>query len=134
VIKAFLPILPRRNQRILDQADIARNAKNFRKAALLYERALVSMPDDVAIHIQCGHMHKEASQADSASPAEDLARAEYHYNCAKPLTPDDPDLALQLGHFYKVAGRLEEAELAYREAMGIVNLCGCDRGDMRSLG
>jgi ADP-heptose:LPS heptosyltransferase len=98
----------RKNTRIVDVADAARDAGNYRKAALLYEKALRLVPDDAAIHIQCGHMFKEAG---------DLARAEQHYRRAEQLTPDDPDLALQLGHFYKVAGRLYESELSYRRAM-----------------
>lgn len=73
-------------------------------------RALRLVPEDAAIHIQCGHMFKEAG---------DLSRAEHHYDQAKQLNPDDPDLALQLGHFYKVAGRLQEAELAYRRAIDL---------------
>ncbi len=64
-------------------------------------------PDEAAIHIQCGHMFKEAG---------DLKEAETHYLRARQLTPDDADLALQLGHFYKVSGRLEEAAASYRRA------------------
>jgi ADP-heptose:LPS heptosyltransferase len=98
----------RKHAQIVGVADAARDARNYRKAALLYEKALRLVPDDAAIHIQCGHMFKEAG---------DLARAEQHYRRAEQLTPDDADLALQLGHFNKVAGRLYEAELAYRRAM-----------------
>jgi ADP-heptose:LPS heptosyltransferase/tetratricopeptide (TPR) repeat protein len=101
---------PRRNTRIVDIADAARDAKNYRRAAVLYEKALRRDPDNAAIHIQCGHMFKEAG---------DLTRAEHHYTKAKKLTPDDPDLALQFAHFYKVAGRLQEAELAYRRAINL---------------
>jgi ADP-heptose:LPS heptosyltransferase len=98
----------RKPTQIIHVADAARDAQKYLKAALLYERALRFAPDDAAIHIQCGHMFKEAG---------DLSRAEHHYQQAKQLTPDDPDLTLQLGHFYKVAGRLQEAELAYRKAI-----------------
>jgi ADP-heptose:LPS heptosyltransferase len=100
----------RKRTQIIPIADAARDAKKYRKAALLYEEALRLVPDDAAIHIQCGHMFKEAG---------DLIRAEHHYRKAKQLTPDDPDLALQLGHFYKVAGQLPEAELAYRRAIDL---------------
>jgi ADP-heptose:LPS heptosyltransferase len=93
---------------LVDAADAARDSRNYRKAAVLYEKALRMMPDDAAIHIQCGHMFKEAGE---------LTRAEHHYLRAKQLTPGDPDLALQFGHFYKVTGRLQEAEFAYRKAM-----------------
>jgi ADP-heptose:LPS heptosyltransferase len=89
------------------QADAARDNKEYMKAAFFYEEVLSQAPDDAAIHVQCGHMFKEAGE---------LYRAEQHYNKARVLMPNDPDLALQLGHFYKVAGRLEEAELSYRRA------------------
>jgi ADP-heptose:LPS heptosyltransferase len=100
----------RKPTKIIHVADAARDAKKYLKAALLYEKALRLVPEDAAIHVQCGHMFKEAG---------DLGRAEHHYHQARQLTPDDPDLALQLGHFYKVAGRLQEAELAYRRAIDL---------------
>ena len=59
-----------------DRADAARDSGNFHKAALLYEEHLLDAPDDAAIHIQCGHMHKESG---------DLVSAEQHYNRAKEL-------------------------------------------------
>ncbi len=98
----------KRAQNVIRQADAARDAKKYRGAAALYEKALRLDPDDAAIHIQCGHMFKEAGE---------LARAEEHYRRAQQLTPEDPDLAMQLGHFYKIAARLKEAELAYRRAV-----------------
>src|SRR5215469_12705185 len=98
----------RKNRKLIHDADAARDSKKYRKAALLYEKALRTVPYNAAVHIQCGHMFKEAG---------DLGHAERHYTHAKRLTPDDPDLALQFGHFYKVAGRLAEAELSYKQAM-----------------
>jgi ADP-heptose:LPS heptosyltransferase/tetratricopeptide (TPR) repeat protein len=98
----------RKSKQTIRDADAARDAKEYRRAALLYEKALRLVPDNAAIHIQCGHMFKEAGE---------LASAEPHYLHAKQLTPHDPDLALQLGHFYKVAGRPKEAELSYKRAI-----------------
>src|ERR1700680_10998 len=98
----------RKSKQIIRDANAARDAKEYRKAALLYEQALRLVPENAAIHIQCGHMCKEAG---------DLANAEPHYLEAKRLTPDDPDLALQLGHFYKIAARPKEAELSYKRAI-----------------
>src|SRR5215471_7822401 len=89
------------------QADVARDNREYAKAARFYEKVLSYTPNDAAIHVQCGHMLKEEGE---------LARAEQHYNKARVLMPNDPDLALQFGHFYKVAGRLGEAELSYRRA------------------
>lgn len=97
-----------KNSAIIQLANTARDAKQYHRAALLYEEFLHFAPDDSAIHIQCGHMFKEAG---------DLTRAERHYDKAKRLNPNDPDLSLQLGHFYKVSGRLKEAELSYKRAI-----------------
>ena len=77
----------RKNKQTIRDADAARDAKEYRRAAVLYERALRLVPDNAAIHIQCGHMFKEAGE---------LANAEPHYLHAKQLTPNDPDLALQI--------------------------------------
>ena len=98
----------RKTKQIIRDANAARDAKEYGRAALLYEKALRLVPDNAAIHIQCGHMFKEAGE---------LAKAEPHYLQAKELTPDDPDLSLQLGHFYKVAGRPKEAERFYKRAI-----------------
>ena len=98
----------RKSKQIIRDANAARDARDYRRAALLYEKALRLVPDNAAIHIQCGYMFKEAGE---------LASAEPHYLRAKQLTPDDPDLALQLGHFHKVAGRPNEAELSYKRAI-----------------
>lgn len=99
-----------KHRHVIQKADAARDARQYQAAALLYERALRAQPEDAAIHIQCGHMFKEAGDLDSA---------EQHYKRAQKLTPDDPDLALQFGHFYKIAGRLQEVELAYRRAISL---------------
>ncbi len=90
------------------RADVARDAGHTRDAAILYGAALRLDPDNGAIHLQCGHMFKEAG---------DLVSAEAHYRAALRLLPHDPDAALQWGHFLKVAGRGGEAAAAYREAL-----------------
>lgn len=89
------------------QAGIAQREGRFRDAAALYEEALRADPGRGPIHVQAGHMFKEAGALDAA---------ERHYRQAATLMPDDADLALQLGHFYKTAGRLAEAHAAYTRA------------------
>jgi ADP-heptose:LPS heptosyltransferase len=93
---------------MIARANRARDAEDYRKAAVLYEEALRIKPDDGPIHVQCGHMFKEAG---------DLADAEHHYLEAHRLMPNDADLALQFGHFYKVAGQLSRSAEAYRRAL-----------------
>lgn len=95
---------------ILRQADAARDARKYLKAALLYEKALDNVPNAAAIHVQCGNMFKDAGE---------LAKAQDHYSCAQQAMPDDADLALQLGHLHKLAGHLHEAELSYRRAIDL---------------
>jgi len=83
------------NRNVLRLAELARDAKEYRKAALLFEEYLPRAPKPGAIHVQCGHMFKETG---------DYERAEYHYTCAKKLMPEDADLALQFGHSIKWLG------------------------------
>jgi glycosyltransferase involved in cell wall biosynthesis len=92
---------------LIIQADAARDARDFLAAAALYGRAVEQDPTDAVIHIQCGHMNKEAGRP---------ALAEKHYFTARDLTPDDADLHLQLGHFFKLRGRIAEAIASYQQA------------------
>src|SRR5579875_1458965 len=84
--------------------------RRYQDAAALYAEAVRLAPDRAGLHVQRGHMLKEAGE---------LAEAETSYLQAQRLTPDDPDLALQLGHFYKVAGRLADAQQAYERALSL---------------
>jgi ADP-heptose:LPS heptosyltransferase len=95
---------------LLGLADAARDDNRWRDAAALYGEALRLDPENGPIHVQAGHMFKEAG---------DLERAERHYLAALRLRPADPDLALQLGHFRKISGRLREAELEYARALSL---------------
>lgn len=95
-------------RRLVMRANAARDATRYGLAALLYEEALRLRPNQPRLHVQCGHMFKEAGDYDSA--------AEHYYIAAEKLA-DDPDMALQLGHFYKVAMRPDDAEAAYRRAL-----------------
>jgi len=94
--------------RLTKFANEARARKDYLLAANAYEAVLIIRPRNAAIHIQCGHMFKEAGM---------LAKAKDHYTTASALTPEDADLALQLGHFHKVAGQPEMAVAAYRRAL-----------------
>ena len=91
------------------RANALRDQRQWRSAAVLYDEVLRIRPD-AALHVQCGHMHKEAG---------DLAQAEAQYRKALGLLPDDADLALQLGHLFKVAGRVREAEASYARAAAL---------------
>jgi len=109
---------------LVSRADAARDERRFGDAAALYEEALRLNPSNAAIHIQCGHMHKEAGQR---------AQAELHYAEAWRLTPADADLALQLGHFYKSDGRLERARRSYRRAVDLAPDWAVAREELAAL-
>jgi len=93
--------------RLVAEADSTRDAGRYREAAALYEEALALAPGKSEIHVQAGHMFKEAR---------DFGAAERHYREAERLTPDDADLQLQLGHFNKTVDRLDRARAHYARA------------------
>ena len=92
------------------RGNAARDQRRYAVAAAFYEAALHHDPRNAALHIQCGHMHKEAG---------DFEAAGRHYAQARRLTPDDADLWLQLGHFHKVQDHLQDAAAAYRQAIAL---------------
>lgn len=87
-------------RRLTRRADRARDARAFAEAAALYERVLRLTPQDARIHIQAGHMAKEAG---------DPVGAERHYRAAIAAAPEDRDAPLHLAHLLKNSGRLREA-------------------------
>lgn len=91
----------------LRQADAARDNRRWLDAASHYAAVLAIDGANGPVHVQAGHMFKEAGQ---------FERAEFHYRSAHALMPTDADLQLQLGHFYKLAGRIYEAMAAYTQA------------------
>ncbi len=105
-------------------ANIASSEKRWRDAAALYSEALQLTPERGDIHVQAGHMFKEADEHD---------RAEQHYLEALRLMPDDADLALQLGHFYKITGRLEPARRAYARALDLSPGWASAQGELDGL-
>jgi len=92
------------------RAEAARDEGSFERAAFLFAEAAALLPSRHDLHVQAGHMFKEAG---------DLPSAERHYRVAAEHMPHDADLALQLGHFFKIAGRLGEAADSYRRALAL---------------
>lgn len=88
-------------------ADRARDTGQFEKAAKLFCYAL-ELRDDRGIHIQAGHMFKEARSYDNARK---------HYNMAYLQDPNDPEISFQLGHFHKVMEQYEDALAHYKSAL-----------------
>ena len=74
---------------LLEDADRARDAREWQAAALLYGDYLRLRPDDRAAIVQQGHMVKEAGDPEAALALYDRARR---------LDGADPDIHLQSGH------------------------------------
>ncbi len=89
---------------LVARADAARDQGAFVAAALLFETAIELRPDHAGLHMQAGHMHKEARNFEAART---------HYDRVLELTPNDAEIHLQLGHFYKTCGKFDEARSAY---------------------
>lgn len=87
----------------LDEADAARDAGIFEKAARLYHEAAQADPRG-PIFVQQGNCLKETGA---------LLAAEKAYMSALKLDPGDADCLLQLGHLMKVMGDLGRAEIYY---------------------
>jgi len=93
---------------LIARANAARDARQYRVAASLYEEALRFAPHRARVRIQCGHMLKEAG---------DLIGAEEQYELAAADLSNDADLALQIGHLHKLAGRPDKAKASYARAL-----------------
>lgn len=109
---------------LIDRADAARDSRAFSTAAALFEAALEVRPDHAGLHMQAGHMYKEACNFEAA---------EQHYQRVLMLTPEDPEIHLQLGHFYKTCGRLPDARSAYQQAIDLRSDWDVPREELKSL-
>jgi len=90
------------------QGDAARDRRDWREAAWLYEQVLQANSSLHAIRVQLGHAYKELG---------DFDRASLNYHAVLELTPSDDDLHLQIGHLEKLKGNLPEAAAYYRKAI-----------------
>lgn len=80
--------------------DAARDNHDWTLAAALYAKHLQRAPTDFGIHVQYGHMLKEAGRLDDAAEA---------YATAGKLRDDDADLMLSRGHLSKMQGNIGAA-------------------------
>ncbi len=94
--------------RLLEKADRARDAAQWRLASAAYAEALRLNPALPHVWVQYGHVAKEAG---------DLVGGEKAYRRAMSQGLDDADIHLQLGHILKLQGRLVEAQGCYAEAL-----------------
>lgn len=80
--------------------DAARDHHDWALAAEFYAQHLQQSPNDFGIHVQHGHMLKEAGRLDDAASA---------YARAAKIKDGDADLMLSRGHLAKMRGRIGEA-------------------------
>lgn len=90
--------------RLVQQADRARDARQFAQAARLYAQACDAMPSHFRLWVQQGNMAKDAGLFQQAKAAYDRASA---------LQGNDADLHVQIGHMCKMMGDLTGASHAY---------------------
>lgn len=96
--------------RLAEEADRARDGRNWAAAARLYRDSLALDPARPSLRVQMGHALKESGQ---------LAEAEAAYRQASEEMPEDADVRLQLGHALKLLGQDEAARQAYSDALAI---------------
>jgi GT2 family glycosyltransferase/glycosyltransferase involved in cell wall biosynthesis/tetratricopeptide (TPR) repeat protein len=94
--------------RMVEEADKARDGRDWMTAGQLYWRALDRFPGLMPIWVQLGHVLKEQS---------DFAGAEAAYRRALVLDGAVADTHLQLGHLLKLQGRRSQAVGAYATAV-----------------
>lgn len=109
------------------QADAARDARDWRLAAALYEMHLAAPPHDAdaPLWVQLGHSRKEAGDLDGARRA---------YDRSLDLDPGQADTHLQVGHLHKLAGRPGPAAASYAEALRRDPDCADARAELAALG
>jgi tetratricopeptide (TPR) repeat protein len=123
--------VPRRRPSLIEQADAARDARQWELAARCYRAVLDRDPGNAAIWVQYGHALKEAGNL--KDPAR-LAAAEAAYRSALTLKPGIADAYLQFGHVLKLQGRAEEAEAAYLRAFALDPVASAPIDELRGLG
>jgi glycosyltransferase involved in cell wall biosynthesis len=94
--------------RLLETADLARDATRWDEARDAYAEYLKLVPNDAAIWVQYGHALKEGGNISAATDA---------YRESISIKPEDADAHLQLGHALKLSGDRNEAARYYRHAL-----------------
>lgn len=107
-MKFYLRSQSKNPQRLVAEADSARDQRDWPAAVQLYRAALDLQPDEAPIWVQYGHALKETG---------DLTGAENAYRKALEIAPSVDDTHLQLGHVNKLLGKLVEASAAYERAL-----------------
>jgi tetratricopeptide (TPR) repeat protein len=100
--------LRRRARPVIQQADAARDRREWAIAAGFYSRALGIVPERNDIWVQYGNMLKESGAREEAAKA---------YSKALAIDPTVTDTHLQIGHLRKLQGDSEAAAESYTRAL-----------------
>lgn len=90
------------------EADRARSARDWKRAAQHYQDVLRGQPRSAAIWVQLGHAQKEQG---------DVSAAEASYRQSLAIDDQLADTHLQLGHALKLQGRVSAAAESYLQAV-----------------
>lgn len=96
------------NRNLVRDADRARDAGEWAKAAEMYDAHISMKPNDFPILVQLANCLKEAGKFDSALST---------YQKALALNSEDSDVHLQQGHLLKLMSRREDALSSYKRAV-----------------
>ncbi|WP_422002628.1 tetratricopeptide repeat protein [Reyranella sp.] len=91
-------------------ADLHRERKDWKRAAMEYGEVLALQPGNAAIRVQLGHALKEQGELEGAEEA---------YSAALQADPGSADAMVQLGHVLRRQGRRADAVASYRRALDI---------------
>lgn len=120
------PVFRRRRARaFVAQANVARDRRNWKQAAELYQSALQLIPQNADIWVQLGHMQKEGGDRDSAARS---------YAEAIRLAPGKADTHLQVGHLQKLQGDIDAAVASYAQALTLDHQSRDAAEELRRLG
>ena len=89
---------------VLRKANLARDSRDWAKAAAAYASYLSQVPTDAPIHVQHGHALKESERLEDALTA---------YRTATRLKPSDGDAWLHFSHLLDRLGHRQEALRAF---------------------
>ncbi len=105
---------PPKDQATVDlnqQANELLNARDFKGAIQLYEKAIAAAPEDEDLHYNLGIAYAKAG---------DTEKAEKEYREALRLLPDYAEVHNNLGNLLLRSGRLKEADDQFAEAIALM--------------
>lgn len=95
-----------KGQDLLESANIAYNAQNFKQAVHLYQKAKVSYPQNQDLHLKLAHAHRFLNDFNSALE---------NYNQAEKISALEPIIYYYMGTASKALGQMDAAKLYFNK-------------------